>query len=210
MKPPGARRRLAVAPVFRYFPSRASPGPSFQRRRDRAPLGRPRRQTLRPHLLHLLPRARAPHALPHPRQRRRDPRLQPHQQPRPCPPPGRLPPRDHLDDGQGVLPTSAASAGSSMRSSPSPSSEAAATWPPPAPPSAPCEDGKILGLFPEGRIESAGELLEFQTGVSLLAIKSRRPRLPRLPRRRQRAPRHGRGHCRARSRHPRLRPPDHP
>ena len=39
-------------------------------------------------------------------------------------------------------------------------------------------DGKILGLFPEGRIESGGELLEFQTGVSLLAIKSGAPVYP--------------------------------
>jgi 1-acyl-sn-glycerol-3-phosphate acyltransferase len=40
------------------------------------------------------------------------------------------------------------------------------------------KDGKILGLFPEGRIEPEQELLEFQTGVALLALKSRAPVYP--------------------------------
>jgi 1-acyl-sn-glycerol-3-phosphate acyltransferase len=34
------------------------------------------------------------------------------------------------------------------------------------------EVGRILGVFPEGRIETSPELLEFQTGVALLAIKT--------------------------------------
>lgn len=32
--------------------------------------------------------------------------------------------------------------------------------------------GRVLGVFPEGRIETDRELLEFQVGVALLAIKS--------------------------------------
>jgi 1-acyl-sn-glycerol-3-phosphate acyltransferase len=40
------------------------------------------------------------------------------------------------------------------------------------------KDGKILGLFPEGRIERAHGLEEFQTGVALLALKSRAPVYP--------------------------------
>ena len=39
-------------------------------------------------------------------------------------------------------------------------------------------DGKLLGVFPEGRIEKSRELLEFQTGVSLLAMKSGAPVYP--------------------------------
>ena len=39
-------------------------------------------------------------------------------------------------------------------------------------------DGKLLGLFPEGRIEKSHELLEFQTGVALLAMKSGAPVYP--------------------------------
>ena len=39
-------------------------------------------------------------------------------------------------------------------------------------------DGKLLGVFPEGRIEKSNELLEFQTGVALLAIKSGAPVYP--------------------------------
>ena len=34
------------------------------------------------------------------------------------------------------------------------------------------ESGQVLGVFPEGRIEETGELLPFQTGVALLAIKT--------------------------------------
>jgi len=40
------------------------------------------------------------------------------------------------------------------------------------------KDGKILGLFPEGRIERTTALEEFQTGVALLALKSRAPVYP--------------------------------
>lgn len=39
-------------------------------------------------------------------------------------------------------------------------------------------DGKLLGIFPEGRIESSRDLLEFQTGVALLAMKSGAPVYP--------------------------------
>lgn len=38
--------------------------------------------------------------------------------------------------------------------------------------------GKVLGLFPEGRIEKSHELLEFQTGVALLALRSGAPVYP--------------------------------
>jgi 1-acyl-sn-glycerol-3-phosphate acyltransferase len=40
------------------------------------------------------------------------------------------------------------------------------------------KDGKILGLFPEGKIAKSHELLEFQTGVALLATKSGVPVYP--------------------------------
>jgi 1-acyl-sn-glycerol-3-phosphate acyltransferase len=40
------------------------------------------------------------------------------------------------------------------------------------------KDGKILGVFPEGRIEPHHQLLEFQTGVALLASKSGVPVYP--------------------------------
>lgn len=40
------------------------------------------------------------------------------------------------------------------------------------------KEGKILGLFPEGRIETSNELLEFQTGIALLAMKSGVPVYP--------------------------------
>ena len=36
-------------------------------------------------------------------------------------------------------------------------------------------DGRILGVFPEGRIETSRELLPFQTGVALMAIKAEVP-----------------------------------
>ena len=39
-------------------------------------------------------------------------------------------------------------------------------------------DGKILGLFPEGKIETSHRLLEFQTGVALLALRSGAPVYP--------------------------------
>lgn len=34
------------------------------------------------------------------------------------------------------------------------------------------ENGRILGIFPEGKIETSKELLPFQTGVALMAIKA--------------------------------------
>jgi 1-acyl-sn-glycerol-3-phosphate acyltransferase len=34
------------------------------------------------------------------------------------------------------------------------------------------KEGRILGVFPEGRIENSRELLPFQTGVALMAIKT--------------------------------------
>src|SRR4051794_10357138 len=40
------------------------------------------------------------------------------------------------------------------------------------------KDGKILGLFPEGKITKTTELLPFQTGVALLALKSGAPVYP--------------------------------
>jgi 1-acyl-sn-glycerol-3-phosphate acyltransferase len=40
------------------------------------------------------------------------------------------------------------------------------------------EAGRILGVFPEGRIETTRDLLPFQTGVALMAIKSDVPVYP--------------------------------
>lgn len=40
------------------------------------------------------------------------------------------------------------------------------------------KDGKVLGVFPEGKIETTHELLEFQTGIALLAMKSGAPVYP--------------------------------
>jgi 1-acyl-sn-glycerol-3-phosphate acyltransferase len=40
------------------------------------------------------------------------------------------------------------------------------------------KDGRILGVFPEGRIERTRELMEFQTGVALMAIKTGVPVYP--------------------------------
>ena len=40
------------------------------------------------------------------------------------------------------------------------------------------KDGRILGVFPEGRIERTRELLPFQTGVALLAIRTGVPVYP--------------------------------
>jgi len=39
-------------------------------------------------------------------------------------------------------------------------------------------NGAVLGVFPEGRIETSRELLPFQTGVALMAIKMRVPVYP--------------------------------
>ena len=40
------------------------------------------------------------------------------------------------------------------------------------------EAGRILGVFPEGRIETSRELLPFQTGVALMALKANVPVYP--------------------------------
>lgn len=40
------------------------------------------------------------------------------------------------------------------------------------------QNGRILGVFPEGRIEKARELLPFQTGVAMMAIKTGVPVYP--------------------------------
>ena len=40
------------------------------------------------------------------------------------------------------------------------------------------EAGRIVGIFPEGRIETEDELLPFQTGVALMAIKTGVPVYP--------------------------------
>jgi 1-acyl-sn-glycerol-3-phosphate acyltransferase len=40
------------------------------------------------------------------------------------------------------------------------------------------KDGKILGLFPEGKITKTAELLPFQSGIALLALKSGAPVYP--------------------------------
>jgi 1-acyl-sn-glycerol-3-phosphate acyltransferase len=39
-------------------------------------------------------------------------------------------------------------------------------------------DGRAVGIFPEGKIETGSTLLPFQTGVALLAIKTRAPVYP--------------------------------
>lgn len=39
-------------------------------------------------------------------------------------------------------------------------------------------DGRVVGIFPEGRIETDHELLPFQTGVAMLAIKTGVPVYP--------------------------------
>jgi 1-acyl-sn-glycerol-3-phosphate acyltransferase len=39
-------------------------------------------------------------------------------------------------------------------------------------------DGRILGIFPEGKIETTHELLPFQTGVAMMAIKTGVPVYP--------------------------------
>jgi 1-acyl-sn-glycerol-3-phosphate acyltransferase len=40
------------------------------------------------------------------------------------------------------------------------------------------ENGQILGIFPEGRIENARELMPFQTGVAMMAMKTDVPVYP--------------------------------
>ncbi len=40
------------------------------------------------------------------------------------------------------------------------------------------ENGQVLGIFPEGKIETTRDLLDFQIGVALLAIKANVPVYP--------------------------------
>jgi 1-acyl-sn-glycerol-3-phosphate acyltransferase len=40
------------------------------------------------------------------------------------------------------------------------------------------ENGRVLGIFPEGRIETTHELLPFQTGVAMMAIRAGVPVCP--------------------------------
>jgi 1-acyl-sn-glycerol-3-phosphate acyltransferase len=40
------------------------------------------------------------------------------------------------------------------------------------------EQGQILGIFPEGKIETSDELLPFQTGVAMMALRSKAPVFP--------------------------------
>jgi len=39
-------------------------------------------------------------------------------------------------------------------------------------------DGRVLGIFPEGKIETSRDLLPFQTGVAMLAIRTKVPVCP--------------------------------
>jgi 1-acyl-sn-glycerol-3-phosphate acyltransferase len=39
-------------------------------------------------------------------------------------------------------------------------------------------EGRIVGIFPEGRISTTNDLLEFQTGVALMAIRAKVPVFP--------------------------------
>jgi 1-acyl-sn-glycerol-3-phosphate acyltransferase len=39
-------------------------------------------------------------------------------------------------------------------------------------------EGRIVGIFPEGRISTTNELLDFQTGVALMAIRAKVPVYP--------------------------------
>jgi 1-acyl-sn-glycerol-3-phosphate acyltransferase len=39
-------------------------------------------------------------------------------------------------------------------------------------------EGRVLGVFPEGKLETSRDLLPFQTGVALMAIKTRVPVYP--------------------------------
>lgn len=38
--------------------------------------------------------------------------------------------------------------------------------------------GRIIGIFPEGRISTTGDVLDFQTGVALMAIRAKVPVFP--------------------------------
>ena len=40
------------------------------------------------------------------------------------------------------------------------------------------KDGRVLGIFPEGRIAPDTEILPFQTGVALMALKTRSAVVP--------------------------------
>ena len=39
-------------------------------------------------------------------------------------------------------------------------------------------EGRVIGIFPEGTFSTTGELLEFQTGVALMAIRAKVPVYP--------------------------------
>jgi 1-acyl-sn-glycerol-3-phosphate acyltransferase len=40
------------------------------------------------------------------------------------------------------------------------------------------QEGRIIGIFPEGTFSTTGEILEFQTGVALMAIRTKVPVFP--------------------------------
>jgi 1-acyl-sn-glycerol-3-phosphate acyltransferase len=40
------------------------------------------------------------------------------------------------------------------------------------------EQGRVIGIFPEGRISTTNQLLDFQTGVGMIALKSKVPVYP--------------------------------
>ncbi len=40
------------------------------------------------------------------------------------------------------------------------------------------KDGRVLGVFPEGKVETGLDIMPFQVGIALLAIKSGRPVVP--------------------------------
>jgi 1-acyl-sn-glycerol-3-phosphate acyltransferase len=40
------------------------------------------------------------------------------------------------------------------------------------------KEGRIIGIFPEGKISTTNDLLEFQTGVALMAIRAKVPVIP--------------------------------
>jgi 1-acyl-sn-glycerol-3-phosphate acyltransferase len=39
-------------------------------------------------------------------------------------------------------------------------------------------EGRIIGIFPEGKISTTNDLLDFQTGVALIAIRAKVPVYP--------------------------------
>ncbi len=40
------------------------------------------------------------------------------------------------------------------------------------------KDGRVIGIFPEGKISTNNQLLDFQTGVALMALRARVPVFP--------------------------------